>query len=174
MKIQYLTHEEVTRLLDACRVISPDLEDLIRLALHTGMRRRALYLMTWEGDSNVDFIAGLITYKRKGRGYDTVEMDDTAREILTRRSKLRTGSDPKVWKWGYDRMYRLFKQAARASLDRNVTFHILRHTCLTWLADTQPIHVVQAVAGHRNIQTTAKYMHVRPGQQREALNGLPF
>ena len=38
--------------------------------------------------------------------------------------------------------------------------HGLRHTALTWMADSGvPLHVVQRVAGHTDPAVTARYLH---------------
>lgn len=38
--------------------------------------------------------------------------------------------------------------------------HGLRHTALTWMADSGvPLHVLQRVAGHQDPAMTARYLH---------------
>jgi integrase len=50
--------------------------------------------------------------------------------------------------------------AARAGV-RQFTTHTLRHLCLTDLARADwDIHEIARFAGHRNIQTTLRYIHL--------------
>ncbi len=49
-------------------------------------------------------------------------------------------------------------------------FYSLRHTALTNLAQTSPLHVVKALARHRNITTTQRYTHATEDDMRAAMN----
>ncbi len=49
-------------------------------------------------------------------------------------------------------------------------FYSLRHTALTNLAQTSPLHVVKALARHRNITTTQRYTHATEDDIRAAMN----
>ena len=49
-------------------------------------------------------------------------------------------------------------------------FYSLRHTALTNLAQHAPLHVVKAVARHRNITTTQRYTHASEDDMRAAMN----
>jgi integrase len=51
--------------------------------------------------------------------------------------------------------------------------HQLRHTCLTELVHGgAPLPVAQAIAGHADIVTTARYLHLRDGDKEAALRAL--
>ncbi len=52
-------------------------------------------------------------------------------------------------------------------------FYALRHTALTNLAQASPLHVVKAVARHRNITTTQRYTHATEEDMRVAINKRP-
>ena len=40
------------------------------------------------------------------------------------------------------------------------SFHSLRHSYCTWLAEASvPIHVIKRLAGHQEVQTTMQYIH---------------
>ncbi|MEM8598375.1 MAG: site-specific integrase [Bacteroidota bacterium] len=50
----------------------------------------------------------------------------------------------------------------RAGLEAG-SFHTLRHTCASWLAQGgAPLNVIQAHLRHANIQTTMRYVHLMP------------
>lgn len=72
------------------------------------------------------------------------------------------------------RMRGLVKQAQfNAGLEATGNVHILRHTFCTRLAmaRTAPT-VIQALAGHKHLTTTMRYMHVVPGVTAEAIKTL--
>lgn len=61
--------------------------------------------------------------------------------------------------------------SSAAGISRNVTPHMLRHTCATqWLEDGLDIRHVQKLLGHRSISTTEIYTHVSDQSLREALS----
>jgi integrase len=69
--------------------------------------------------------------------------------------------------------------AARAGLtygrglDNGLTFHTLRHTAATLLAELGLQESVRKeVMGHRDITTTQRYTHIRPLPQRQAIEAL--
>jgi integrase len=43
---------------------------------------------------------------------------------------------------------------------KRLTVHALRHSALTWMAETMPLHHVQRIAGHADIKMTLKYAHI--------------
>lgn len=63
--------------------------------------------------------------------------------------------------------------AARAGVNR-ITAHGLRHTCLTHMVQGSPMGLLAAKrhAGHSNIATTEKYLHLSADDYGEALEGL--
>lgn len=70
---------------------------------------------------------------------------------------------------------RIWKPAVkRAGLARKPNIHDLRHTGASWLmADSTPIHMVQARLGHENITTTVKvYGHLAPDSHARMANSL--
>jgi hypothetical protein len=61
----------------------------------------------------------------------------------------------------------------RAKLKANGGFHLLRHTFCSHLAmrGAAPI-AIQKLAGHKNLQTTLRYMHLAPGETQRAIGLL--
>jgi len=68
---------------------------------------------------------------------------------------------------------RHFKAALKRASIRNVHFHLLRRTCLSWLGDTGASHdIIQAIAGHADADVTSSYVKVQVVAMREALERL--
>jgi integrase/recombinase XerD len=58
---------------------------------------------------------------------------------------------------------RIVRKAARkAGLHKNVSPHWMRHSHASIAAEKAPLHVVQQSLGHSSIQTTSRYLHVKP------------
>jgi site-specific recombinase XerD len=58
----------------------------------------------------------------------------------------------------------------RAGLDRQVTPHMLRHAWATQLAGVADLAVVKNLIGHRQLATTARYLHPEWERLREAID----
>jgi integrase len=55
-------------------------------------------------------------------------------------------------------------------LTSDLHFHLLRHTCLSWLGDTGASgHIIKAIAGHANSDVTDRYVHVSVEAMRAAV-----
>lgn len=68
---------------------------------------------------------------------------------------------------------RHFKAALRRAGVRDLKFHHLRHTCLSWLGDTGANKsIIQAIAGHADADVTDMYVKVQMDAMREALERL--
>lgn len=56
---------------------------------------------------------------------------------------------------------RVFKKDVKASGLREIRFHDLRHTALTIMVKKRVLlPVIQKIAGHKDIKTTMRYVHV--------------
>jgi integrase len=51
---------------------------------------------------------------------------------------------------------------------KGMRFYDFRHTYCSYLINHYPIHVVQRLMGHRQIETTAKYLHHFASQSKDA------
>jgi site-specific recombinase XerD len=60
-----------------------------------------------------------------------------------------------------------------AGLEGDGRSHMLRHTFVTELAESEvPPRVIQELAGHKDLKTTLRYMHIRDGQTQSAIQEL--
>lgn len=54
------------------------------------------------------------------------------------------------------------KSASKAGLSEKISPHWLRHGHASIASEKAPLHVIQQSLGHSSIQTTARYLHVKP------------
>ncbi|HEX7450893.1 MAG TPA: tyrosine-type recombinase/integrase, partial [Polyangiaceae bacterium] len=68
--------------------------------------------------------------------------------------------------WG---LYQAFLRASARAKIEGFTVYCLRHYAITlWLRAGVPVHVVQRMAGHKHLATTARYVHLLRGDLDEA------
>lgn len=78
-------------------------------------------------------------------------MNETAINLLPLKIKRRT-------------MQRYITQLGRSVLNKEITFHTLRHGFGSHLAQTRPLHEIQMLMGHSRLDTTGIYLHANPKQ----------
>lgn len=176
-----LTDEEIQRLLELPPQPTPgDLCDqaVLELAYASGLRLAELRQLRLE---QLHLDAGFVTVIGKGNKERVVPMGrqavaalrrylDAGRpRLVTPRSSAavfltqRGTSFAAVTLW-----LRLKRRAARASIARNVTPHMLRHSFATHLLEHgADLRVIQELLGHASIGTTEVYTHVAGSRLRE-------
>ena len=163
--IQYLSEDEVRRLVNAC---AADFRDLVRGALLTGCRYGELIGLR-ASDYNAD--AGTVTVRESKAGkVRHVVLTDEGRGVFAALKAgrahdaplfLRTDGKP----WGASHQQRPLAEAcARARISPAVSFHILRHSHGSALAMAGvPMGVIAAQLGHADTRMTEKhYAHLAP------------
>lgn len=150
---------------------------LLSLLYHAGLRAQELCQLQWRhvqkrGD------AGQLAIFGKGRKTRYVKLTPTMWQELqvirplfatpemyvfqSRQARSRTGDTQH--RMDESMVYRIVKRAAiRAGVAGNVSPHWMRHAHATHsLENGAPITLVKETLGHKSIETTAKYTHVRP------------
>ncbi|MBP9708661.1 MAG: site-specific integrase [Oligoflexales bacterium] len=152
-----------------------DLYDTVLFALRSGLRKGEIGALTTR---DINFAKNYVIVRRsysekekrvktttKGKTFRIIEMNEDMRKILIKRSeraKLDTDLlfNTKTWA-----IKNFSKYCAKAGV-REIHFHSLRHTCLTNLANGYgmdsplPLPQVQKIAGHKDVGTTMRYVHV--------------
>ena len=70
------------------------------------------------------------------------------------------------------RLTRVVKRAAKRSGVPNITFHSLRHTFGTLMANKNGVVKASKALGHSDIKTTMMYYHTDESTMRAAMNNL--
>lgn len=180
----YLTINEYQKLLSViAETASPffKLRDLaiMSLFISTGIRVSELVNLKLK---DVDFDYQTIKVKRKGNKQQTIPLNDDMAELLQQYLSIRPETDQAnlfISKKGNgvraNTVYCLVKKYLElAGLDKTKKGpHLLRHSCLTaLLSKGVDLPTIQAIAGHRSIQTTTRYLHIQSKQIREAVEKI--
>jgi integrase len=152
-----------------------ELYDTVLFALRSGLRKGEIGALTAR---DVNFAKNYVVVRRsysekekrvktttKGKTFRIIEMNEDMRNILKKRiDRANLDTDllfnTKTWA-----IKHFSKYCAKAGV-REIHFHSLRHTCLTNLANGYgmdsplPLPQVQKIAGHKDVGTTMRYVHV--------------
>lgn len=148
------------------------LQDIVTMAIHTGMRRGEIFNLRW---FDVDFSRGVIHVRNTKTAKDrVVPMNAAAREMLERLPKTSgyVFPSPKTGGRLVD-IKKKFNEACETAGIEDFRFHDLRHTAATRLADAGVnVIVIAEILGHGDIRTTKRYSHAMEEAKREAVEKL--
>lgn len=193
--------EETRRLFRAAKAWRGGrLHTVLVLAVSTGMRQGEVLGLLWDDfDPGRETLAVRRTLHRNRGGWSygptksgkprTLEIDGRLVALLREHRKKQLEDRVAASEWTETGhifttpegkplhravLYQSFKRMCRREQLPEVTFHELRHTCATLLAErgAHP-NTVQAVLGHADVGTTLRtYTHAWPGQTRDAATAL--
>lgn len=166
-KVEYLTNGEiqaVRREIDASRFLGLRLRALFETLLATGMRISEAISLNRDSVNQELKEATIIGKGSKAR---MVFFNEEAITWINRYLSVRTDSNPALFVTSGENprhlrrgdIPRFLKAAGKlAGLDKKVTPHLLRHTFCTNLRNNgADISLIKELAGHQDIQTTARY-----------------
>lgn len=177
-KVRFLSPEEEQRLMDAARLQGWVLLPLlIRLAIVTGLRRGALLGLRWR-DVVLDDAAPHVVIDRTKNGDSHVS--PITPDLVTEFKRMRrirsedgdlifTGKHPNC---PHDFRHGFNEACKTARLD-GVTFHTLRHTSCSRLAQAGvDILAIAEHAGHRSLTMTRRYSHLCIKSRANTINSV--
>ena len=168
-RVRYLTEDEEQRLFQALED-NQQLNDIVTVALHTGMRRGEIFNLKW---FDLDFDRGLIQV-RKTKLNRAVPMNARVKEVLNQQSRtsefvftsFKTGGRLKDVKTA-------FNTARVEAAIPDFQLRDLRHSCATRLSDIgEELVTVAEILGHTDIRMTKRYSPGMQERKREALEKL--
>ncbi len=167
-RIRYLSHDEISRLLEEA---TQHLKPIIVVALLTGMRKSEILRLTWK---DLDFDRQIIHVRNSKNG--------EARQIaMSHDVESLLGGLPRVHTQVFTRadgnpvinIKTCFERAVRLSQIEDFSFHDLRHTFASYMMmNGAELLTVSRILGHKTINMTLRYAHLSPSYQREAMNRL--
>lgn len=183
-KDRWLTRHEAAKLLNAARNGRSDVRRylplFIVLGLYTGARKEALLSLNWTQVNfqtrRINFANGTTTNKRRAH----IPIPNPLMTFLRLAYKRRSSDIGPVI---HDKGRRIidigdsrggsFGRACKDAGLSDVTPHVLRHTCGTWLAQKGvPLFKIGGWLGHTDERTTRLYAHHSPDYQDEALEAI--
>jgi integrase/recombinase XerD len=153
---------------------------LVRLLLRTGLRRAE---MVGLNVSDIDFTKNTLKVKRKGNHQVFLNIHPQLAYDLKKYLKTitRTGDEPlfmskKGGRLSASSIWHLIKMYSKeAGFNGNITVHSLRHTfASTLLSQGFSIPFIQTLMGHKNSQTTSRYLHFQNSELIEAFKRINF
>lgn len=136
--------------------------DVIQIALETGCRRDEILT------AKLDQLNGhnLTLWETKTEAHRTIPLSPHVRKLLV--NLIKSGNMPSR------RGLRTWWEKARVHMgldkDPDFVFHACRHTCASRMVDADVnIFVIQEWMGHKVIETTRRYAHVKPQKLEDAL-----
>lgn len=164
-RVRFLSEKERKRLLAACADSRhPDLLDIVKVAIGTGMRRGEIVGLCWE---NVDFnncFVYLSGEQTKNASPRAIPLRGEVLDIMRRRSKFRRLDSnlvfPNLGTWGFDLRW-AWEQAVKAAAIENFRFHDLRHTYASYLAMSgASLLEIATLMGHKTLAMVQRYAHL--------------
>jgi integrase len=174
-RLRWLTNAEEERLL----LHSPAfLRPIIRFALHSGMRRGEILNLKW---SDIDLDRGIIVVAHsKNHRTREIPMNSVLEEVLQAIPKFVGPKGPSPYVFVDDageqhdeHISHLFARVCEDAKLEGVTFHTLRHTFASRLAQLgKPLIAIKELLGHSDIQMSMRYAHLGPSNLRDAVEAL--
>jgi integrase len=178
-RLRFLTPQEAKNLLTELKSHNPQLHDMALLSLRTGLRATEIFKLKGQ---DVDAFADVLYIVNKGGERTALRIPDDIAAML--RAYSRPSGDPlfktPVTGTAFKKTPIGFKRAANrlklTPADGNslyaVTFHTLRHTFASWLAQSGKVTLIELknLMRHKNINMTLRYAHLIPGQESEKLS----
>src|SRR6266540_3089418 len=174
-RTRHLSFDEEDRLFVALTGDRQHLRTLVTVAIYSGPRRGELLKLRW---SNVDFDLNAINFTETKTNKDrSVPMESIVQEALL---ELRDQAGEAEYVFTnpdtgtrYTDIKKSFSAACREAGITNFTFHDLRHTFGTRLADAGvDVVKIKESMGHASIVTTMRYIHATDQGKRGAITVL--
>lgn len=168
----YLTIEEVQLLADT-ECDYPFLKRAFLFSCLTGLSRSDIMNLTWGEVQKQGELTRLIFRQKKTGGLEYLDISPQAAELMGERE----GESEKVFgKWlspdSTNTNLRLW--AARAGINKHITFHSGRHTFATMMIDIgTDLFTVSKLLGHREVHTTQIYARVLDKNKQAAIQKIP-
>lgn len=177
--LRFLTPSEATLLLQELANHSIQLHDMALLSLKTGLRATEIFKLRGQ---DLDAHSGIIHVTSKGGKRDPVHVPTDVMQIL-QGYVTESGSILFPKRGTVEQMTSTSSTFSRvvqslglspSNGDRrfSVTFHTLRHTFASWLAQSGKVSLLELklLMRHESLSMTQRYAHLIPGQEREKLS----
>ena len=159
----FLSKKQAHALLKATK--GKTIYDYIMISLNTGARAEEAVRLDWK---DIDLKNRILKLYGKGSKERVIPINNVLYEFLIERKgkSLKRNIRP-------DNVSKLFRKEADKLGLFEYTFHSLRHTFASWLAQSgNSLKVIQELLGHEDIKTTMIYAHLIPDNKISAVKSL--
>lgn len=178
-RLRFLTREEAKQLLDELAQTDRQTHDMVLLSLRTGLRPTEIFRLV---GADLDINASVLHILAKGKKRMSIKVPGDIMEMLAsyergpaepifQRPKLKTAfkHTPKPF---YTAIKRLKLEPEDGNPLYHITFHTMRHTFASWLAQSGKVTLLelQKLMRHQKIEMTLRYAHLIPGQESSKLS----
>jgi integrase len=168
-RVRFLTDDELSRFLQACRDSrNKDLYLAVLLSLTTGGRQSEVMGLTWK---QIDLTRRTAMLGDTKNGDARVlPLSGECVALLHERSKVRSLTDDRLFrpsatskKAPFLNLRVVFFEALKEAEITDFRWHDLRHTCASYhaMAGTSPLEIAK-ILGHRTMAMVARYSHLSP------------
>lgn len=178
-RVHFYTKDEVEQLYYAC--LDPfqnkDVAENVIVAAYTGGRQTEILKLTAKdvdlGQRLIHFGGRPDGHITKARNWRTVPIEDRIFDIIERRCREHKGRLFAEFT-SVEQLRRAYnKVRVYIGKDEHYVYHTLRHSFATWLNDQgTPIATIQALMGHKQIDSTMVYVKVSDRAKTEAMARL--
>lgn len=178
---RFLSFDEARLLLEGLKEKSPAVHDMALLSLSTGLRAGEIFaLRAWDLDLENGIVN--VSDSKNGQPRKAYVSGDPLEMLRTRKP-----DDPAEYvfrdTWHGERINQVsdtFNRVADPLFNvgisdrrQRVTFHTLRHTFASWLAQRgTSILMIKELLGHKSLSMTQRYAHLIPDEKRAVTEGL--
>lgn len=178
-RLRFFTPAEAAALLARLAESSQQLYDMALLSLKTGMRATEIFKLRAQ---DVDAHAKILHITSKGGMVESVPAPGAVIEMLLSYGRrggefiFQERNSGEAIKRISDAFNRAVKDLGLDTSEGNthfaVTFHTLRHTFGSWLAQSGKVSLIElkALMRHKTLGMTQRYAHLMPGQERQRLS----
>lgn len=171
---QYLTLEEIRRLAET-ECSHPEVKRAFLFSCLTGLRRSDVEKLTWGEISTLGNHTRLTFRQKKTGGQEYMDIAPQAAELIG----IKGNAKPNEKVFGNilypsDTNHAIRIWAAKAGINKHISFHTSRHTFATLLLTLgTDLYTVSKLLGHREIRTTQIYAKIIDAKKQEAIDNIP-
>jgi len=173
----YLTLDEIKQIIAVDYTCKNDIKNAFLFCCFCGLRHSDVVKLTWgEIVTAPDGSTMIQTQMKKTKKLIAIPLSDNALAFLPEQGKAKKSNlvFPNLPVQPGNADVRLKVIIKKAGVDKNVTFHVARHTfatlTLTYGAD---LYTVSKLLGHANVKTTQIYAKIVDENKKKAVNLIP-
>jgi hypothetical protein len=170
-RVRFLTKAEYTNIREDLAMHDCDMADLVVVLVETGLRLSEALNLRWE---DIDMTASHIrVWQNKSDKPRSVPLSTAAWNVLCPRSEQGAGPFVMMSLHSVRHKWDAMKKRLGLQDDKELTPHCCRHTFASWLVQRGvPIFTVKELCGHKCIEVTMRYAHLKDEDRTNAITAV--